>query len=143
MRRLTMLVALICLTGARAGAQRFFSTGVADKDVQAYLDHLQKAAATNQRAAVAGLVAFPLRVNRGVRSHFMIADRAELLRRYDAVFTPAIRTAIVSQRYADLYVNSGEIAVGRGAVWLKGICTRRRPITCHLAVTSVNLATGG
>jgi len=143
MRCLTVLVTLIVLAGVRADAQRFFTTGVSDKGVQAYFEQLQKAVAGNQRTVVAGLVAFPLRVNHGARSHVMVANRAELLRRYDAIFTPAIRSAIVSQRYADLFANVSGVAVGKGAVWLKGICTRRRPVACHIALISVNLPPGG
>ena len=139
-RRVALFVALAVIVTARAAsAQRFFSTGVSDKEVLGWFDRLQKAVAGNQRSVVAGMVEYPLRVNHGPKVHESIVGRTELLRQYDAVFTPPIRRAIVDQKPADLFANADGIAVGHGAVWLKSVCTRRAPISCHLGVHDINL----
>jgi hypothetical protein len=142
-RRLYLLLMLVPLLAHRGNAQRFFPTGVDDKDVAAYVTRLQRAVGAGERGTVADLVAYPLHVNRGPRQHTLITSRDELLRRYDTIFTPAIRRAIVDERFANLSATSDGVAIARGAVWLRGICTRTHPVTCHMAVWSINLPAAG
>jgi hypothetical protein len=132
-----LAVAFVALVGS-AHAQRFVYTGVPDKEVLTFFDRLQHAVGSGDRAVVAELVHFPLRVNNPGGKHVMIATRAELLRQYDAVFTPPIRAAILKERPDKLIGGRDGVAVGSGLVWISGTCTRAQPAKCVLGVASVN-----
>lgn len=136
-----MLVVLALSLGVAspAAAQRFMYTGMPDADVVAFLGKLQQAVGAGDRAAVAGMVLYPLRVNRDSARHTLVASRAELLRRYDAVFTPAIRRAIVTETAATLTGGLDGAGIKAGLVWISGVCDSRQLPRCRLGVASVNL----
>jgi hypothetical protein len=82
---------------------------------------LQQAVARKDAAAVAAMVEYPFTARidgKPVR----IADAAAFAARYDDIVTPAIASAIVSQRYQALFVNAKGVMFGDGEAWLNGIC---------------------
>jgi hypothetical protein len=138
--KLTLVLVVMLLVVTRpASAQRFMFTGCPDADVLTYFQKLQKTIAAGDRAGVAGMVKYPLRVNRDSTRHAMVASAAELLKQYDAVFTPTIRQAIISETPAKLAGGRDGVAIKGGVVWLAGIPDRSEPPKCHLGVSSVNL----
>ena len=141
MIRRILLVSLViaCASARRGSAQRFTTLGVRDADVLAYFQKLQQAVRNNDRSAVAGLVNYPVRVNRGPKSHSLIANRTDLLKQYDQVFPATIRQGILEQQPAMLSGTAQGIAVQRGTVWLSGACDKSRPPTCRVGIGSINL----
>jgi hypothetical protein len=138
--KLTLLFVAVLLAAARSSsAQRFMFTGVPDADVLAFVQKLQKAVAAGDRAGVAGMVKYPLRVNHDAARHEDVASAAELLKRYDAVFTPSIRQAIVTETPAKLTGGRDGVAIKAGLVWISSACDKNRPPKCGLGVSSVNL----
>lgn len=139
-RKLTFLVLAVFLAAVRpAIAQRFLYTGVPDAEVLSFVAKLQKVVAAGDRAGVAGMVKYPLRVNRDSAHHTFVASAAELLRQYDAVFTPTIRQAIVSEPPAKLTGGTDGVAIKAGLVWISSACDKSKPPKCRLGVSSVNL----
>jgi hypothetical protein len=139
-RKFSVLCVAVLLAAAHpAGAQRFIYTGLPDADVVAFLGKLQKAVGAGDRAAVAGMVKYPLRVNRDATHHATIATSADLLKQYDAVFTPGIRVAIVKETPAKMSGGKDGAAIAAGLVWIAGVCDTSTPRKCRLGVSSVNL----
>jgi hypothetical protein len=134
---ITMVVA--SAVAAPVHAQRFMSSGVPDRQVIAFFDKLHAAAVRNDRAAIVKMVNYPLMVNRGGTVHQKIATEGELLRRYDEVFNPAIRQAIVLEKSDRLIGSQDGVALAKGTIWLRGACDRARPPVCKLGLGSVNL----
>lgn len=138
LRRLLLGLSCVLFVPLGASAQRFAGMGVTDVQAAAFFSDLQHAVANNDRAAVARMTNFPLRVNRARVNHRLVKSAPELVRQYDAVFTPEIRRAILEERLNTLLVNASGIAIQKGVVWLSSSCTRQRPVTCHLGLSSVN-----
>jgi hypothetical protein len=135
-------LSLVLLLGAaitvRAHAQHFITVGVRDAEVFRYFQKLQQVVRAGDRAGFAALVNYPLRVNRSAKDHFILANRAELIKRYAEVVTPSVQKGVLIQQPATLRSTQQGIAVSGGVVWLMGVCTRTRPPACHLGVSSVN-----
>lgn len=90
---------------------------------QAVIEAYQQAVIDGDKAAVAALVAYPLKVDfRG--SKVMIRDPAAFVRDYDKIITPGIAPAIKRQKYSELMVNSRGVMFGNGETWINGVCKK-------------------
>lgn len=117
----TLAALLLAASCAKASAQeRKYGVAGADDDraVEAFLSELKEAVAKNDRAKVASMVSFPLRLNNDRRKTF-VRSRADLLRRYDAVFNRKVKDALARQTAAGLFTNSQGIMVGDGEIWFR------------------------
>lgn len=141
-RRLSLLTWLVVIAAAPAAAQRFVALGIPDSEVLSTLKRFQAAVASGNRAEVADMAAYPLRVNRGADQHAVIANRKELLERYAAVFTADVRRAIAATNLDTVLGGVDGVAVGRGAAWFTSTCTSTRPIKCRARLSSVNQRAG-
>lgn len=95
------------LFGAHAPYRQFFET-------------LQKAVASNDKAAVAALVDYPFqaRINgKAVR----LRDAAHFIAEYDKIVTPKVKHAVASQTYETLFANWQGVMIGDGEVWFSGV----------------------
>ena len=138
-RKLSSLACLLLLTATLpAHAQRFVALGIPDSEALAELQKIQRAIAAGDRATIASVVRYPLRVNRGADNHSTIATRGELLKRYDAVFTPEVRRSVTATNLNDVLGGIDGVALGRGAVWLTSTCAAERPRKCRLGISSIN-----
>lgn len=138
--KLTFLFLTVLLAAVRpTSAQRFMFTGVPDAEVLTFLGKLQKAVAAGDRAGVARMVNYPLHVNRDAEHHALVTSAAGLLKQYDAVFTPTIRQAIVTETPAKLTGSRDGAGIKAGLVWISSTCDKNQPPKCRLGVSSVNL----
>ncbi len=85
------------------------------------IEDLQKAVAAKDAAAVAALVRYPISVDIA-GSKTVLKDAAAFVEDYDTFMTPDIARAIIETRYADVFVNSKGVMLGRGEAWINGIC---------------------
>jgi hypothetical protein len=134
-----LFLALFVAAVRPASAQRFLFTGVADSAVLTFVGRLQKAVGAGDRAAVSGMIRYPLRVNHDPTHHVNVATAAEFLQQYDAVFTATIRQAIGKQTAAKLTGGRDGVMIDGGRLWIGSVCDRSQPPKCKLGVTSVNL----
>lgn len=81
----------------------------------------QKAVVAKDAAAVAALIAYPLRVKLGGKV-VAIRDARDFIVHYAAIVTPAMAAAIGRQRYGTLFVNYRGVMFGNGEAWINGIC---------------------
>lgn len=82
---------------------------------------LQKAVAAKDAAAVAALVAYPLKVKLAGKPATM-RDAEDFVAHYGAIVTPAMARAISGQAYGTLFVNDQGVMFGHGEAWINGIC---------------------
>lgn len=88
----------------------------------AFLAKLQDAFKSNDHAAVASLVSYPLLVTAGGKRQ--VRSRAQLLAEFDHVFTASIRAAILNATDDDVWGNSHGFMIGRGAIWFDAVAPR-------------------
>lgn len=84
-------------------------------------DRLQQAVARDDADAVAALVSYPIEVSIDGETR-TLADVEAFVRQYREIIDDEIRSAIESQRYADVLVNWQGVMLGDGQVWLNGVC---------------------
>lgn len=90
-------------------------TDGSDADFEARAGKFLKAAVRGDRAAAAGAVSYPLRVN-GDRPK-TIRDKAELLAQWDTIFTPKLVAALREAVPHEMFVRQGLAMAGDGVVW--------------------------
>lgn len=104
--------------GARARINDLL--GNADKYERVF-NALQRGVAANDRAAVAALMRYPVRVSMDGKTA-KVANAAAFQRDYDRIVTPALAKLIAEQKFDTLFVNWQGVMLGQGEVWLTGIC---------------------
>lgn len=108
---------------------------------EAVIEAYQKAVTDGDKAAVAALVAYPLKVDfRG--SKVMIRDPAAFVRDYDRIVTPGIARAVERQKYSQLMVSSRGVAFGIGETWINGICKEGSANCSEFVVKVVTIQPG-
>ena len=139
-RKIAIVLSLAVVAVAHpASAQRFMYTGVTDADVLAFFGKLQSAVGAGNKQLVASMVRYPLRVNSRTGPKLVITASADLVKRYDLVFTPAIRQAIAAEKPAKLTGSRDGAGIAAGLVWINGKCDRKvKPAKCVLGIVSVN-----
>lgn len=90
-------------------------------DYRAVFNALQKAVKAHDKAAVAALIGYPIKVTIGGKKQ-SIRKAAAFVKNYDAIVTPAIAKAVEGQNYDTLFVNQQGLMFGNGEVWINGIC---------------------
>jgi hypothetical protein len=106
-------------SGAASGQEenRYAVAGVEDpREVGRFLSELKEAVARDERARVASLVSFPMRLNSG-RRKTLVRDRRDFLRRYARIFNAKVREALARQAEPALFVNYQGVMVGDGEIW--------------------------
>ena len=92
-----------------------------DRSYAAFLTDLKAAVRANDRDAVIGLIAFPLRVNSNGKSR-LYRSASEVRRDYDRIFTPRVTRAIRNQRVDQLFVRDLGAMIGDGQIWFDHVC---------------------
>jgi hypothetical protein len=92
-----------------------------DLGYRRFLNQLQGAVRSNDRAAVTRLISYPLRVNSGGRATFYRNVRS-VLADYDRIFTSRVRNAILTQRFENLFGRDQGVMIGDAAVWFDRTC---------------------
>ncbi len=82
---------------------------------------LQQGVASGDRAAVATLMRYPLRVDTDGKKR-EIPDAAAFQREYDSIVTPPVAAAITAQSFETVFANGQGVMIGNGQVWLNGTC---------------------
>jgi hypothetical protein len=92
------------------------------RQYRAVIEGFQQAVAAHDADAAAELVDYPISVTID-GGDVTLDDANAFARRYDEFMTPAITTAITSQKYEELFVNYKGVMFGDGQVWVSGICS--------------------
>lgn len=112
--------------------------GIEAEAARSFFQRLRGVVGRDERQAACGLLAYPLRHSEGE-----LASQTDCERRYDSVFTIAVRKAIGKQAFADLFVNERGIMIGLGEVWIGGRCTAPPCGEADLRIVAINSSTDG
>ena len=105
-----------------------FDTAVRDQlagDPAAYhqvVEGFQKAVRDRDAAAAAALVTYPIGVSIDGKA-VTIRSPQEFAEKFSAIVTPAIAAAVVDEPTSEMMVNYQGVMLGRGEVWINGICS--------------------
>lgn len=109
-------------TEAEGGARERITKLLGDAaPYESVFNELQRGVAAGDRAAVAGLMRYPVRVTIAGKNQ-KVADAAAFQRDYDKIVTPALATLIAEQKFDTLFVNWQGVMLGQGEVWINGKC---------------------
>jgi hypothetical protein len=126
--RLVLAAALLFATSLSAVAQseeevnQRIDTVLGDHQIyREAFDAIQEAVEKDDAEPLSAYVFYPITVrfeNEGLE----LESAEDLIANYETVMTDEIRSAILDQEWADLFVNSEGLMFGDGQVWLNGIC---------------------
>jgi hypothetical protein len=88
---------------------------------RATITAFQEAVKAHDAAAVAALVRYPITVRIG-DSRRTIKSAKKFVAKYDSIMTPPIVAAVQDEPYGDMMVNAQGVMLGRGEVWISGVC---------------------
>jgi hypothetical protein len=91
--------------------------GIQAEVAMAFFDTLRRNVGRDERRAACGLIDYPLRHASGI-----VARAEDCEARYDRIFTPAVRKAIGTQQFKQLFVSQSGVMIGNGEVWFAGRC---------------------
>lgn len=86
-----------------------------------FLTTLQGALTNNDRAKIAGMVQYPLRVNTKGGVHRQIRNRQQFLAQFDQLFTPATRSVVRAQVPACMFARDQGVMIGDGQIWFQDV----------------------
>ncbi|RXZ77786.1 hypothetical protein EBB07_27310 [Paenibacillaceae bacterium] len=108
----------VTLAPAEQNTNPYDNAGIDDpKEFTNFLDQLQKHVAKNNKAAVAELVSYPLRVNHDGKS-LIIKTKKDFIARYNQIFTDEIKKKLLAQQADTVFVNWKGVMVGDGEIWI-------------------------
>jgi hypothetical protein len=86
------------------------------------------------------MVSYPLRFNLE-GGKFRRVGKAQLVKEFDQIFSPAVVKEVLAQDPGDLFQNYQDVMFGNGAVWANEFCEGRKRPDCPLRVITVNQLT--
>lgn len=96
-------------------------TAASDAEFEGRVRAFVSAVSRGDRASAATFVSYPMTVNRpGSKAPLTISSKAELMRRWDVVFTPALLKRLDAATPRDLFVKDGLAMLGDGRIWFDG-----------------------
>ncbi|WP_380179496.1 hypothetical protein [Kalamiella sp. sgz302252] len=103
-----------------------------------FLTDLQKAVAAKDKAKVAAMASYPLKVGlKGKEKTFR--NPAALKKGYDSVFTPELSKIILEQKYEDLFARDRGVMVGdSGQLWFSGVCADKACKKSRVLIIRIN-----
>ncbi len=123
---------------ARRASPDFSVAGLSVSEVESFLDSLKAAVANDDRRAVASLVSYPIRVQLDGQDT-MIASADDFVARYPDIVNDNVKSAVLAQEAAELFVNWQGVMIGRGEVWFSAVYEDPRDDeTYHLRIIAIN-----
>ncbi|EFM08423.1 hypothetical protein PaecuDRAFT_4776 [Paenibacillus curdlanolyticus YK9] len=100
---------------------RYEAAGITDPaGFDAMFEQVQAAVAADDRAKVASLALYPIRVNYSAEQSVQIKDAAQFIAQYDSIITQSVKEALRTQDKKELFVNAQGIMAGAGQMWFGG-----------------------
>ena len=121
-----LLAAIVWALGAPALAQDFDAAvrelfGDDPARYRAVVEGFQAAVRDGDGAAAAGFVDYPIEVEVDGEER-IVRDAADFAAHFEAIVTPEIAAAVADEPLADMMVNYQGVMLGRGEVWVSGVC---------------------
>ena len=120
---LVFLIVLFAAASSPARAENPYAVaGISNPaQVTQFLARLKQAVAADDRAAIAGMVNYPLRVNSAAGRPTFYRNAAALSTNYARVFTPDIKEAVAATQTDNLFARDLGVMIGDGEIWMSEI----------------------
>ena len=117
---LALLIAVFTVPSGPAHADNPYAVaGISNPaQVAQFVARLKQAVAADDRAAIAGMVRYPLRVNSAAGRPTFYRNAAALSANYTQVFTPGVKAAVAAARPDDLFARDQGVMIGNGEIWI-------------------------
>lgn len=125
MKTTALVVALVLIAGCRresgtnddGSSNRYWVAGVDDRaDVPKMLSTIQEMLASDERSALASMVAFPIKVRLGGKQ-VEITSKKQFLGHYGEIVNAKVRRAVARQNADGLFANYQGVMIGDGEIW--------------------------
>jgi hypothetical protein len=103
--------------GCPLGRSHFKFNGYGYKASVDFMTELQRLVKAGDRAGLADLANYPLRVNISVSRHLVIKDRAAFLKGFDQIYPAPVIQAILAADPRDVSCSYQGIMLGNGILW--------------------------
>ena len=122
MRIAFALIAFLATAGPVLADNPYANAGISDPaHVTQFVVRLKQAVATGDRAGVAAMVNYPLRVNSSGGRSMTYRNAAALRASYARVFTPEVKAAVAAAKADDLFSRDQGVMIGNGEVWMNEV----------------------
>ena len=130
---LVFLIAfLVTVSDAARADNPYAAAGISDPaKVTQFLARLKQAMATDDRAAIAAMVKYPLTVHPSTGRPATYRNAAALSANYARVFTPEVRAAVAAAKPDDLFARDQGVMIGNGEIWMNDIGGSMKIITIN------------
>jgi hypothetical protein len=129
---LFLLIALAGASGPARADNPYAGAGISNPaQVTQFVVRLKQAVATDDRAAIAGMVNYPLRVNSAAARPATYRNAAALSANYTRVFTPEVKAAVAAAKPDDLFARDQGVMIGNGEIWMNEIGGSMKIITVN------------
>ena len=128
-----LLIALLAVAFDPARADNPYAVaGISNPaHVTQFLARLKQAMAADDRAAIAGMVKYPLTVYSSAGRPATYRNAAALSANYTRVFTPEVKAAIAAAKPDDLFTRDQGVMIGNGEIWMNEIGGSMKIITVN------------
>ena len=96
--------------------------GLKVPEVQQFLKDLKSGIAAKDSKAICAMVSYPL----GTTTSGTVKNMIECRDRYARIFNQKVVDAIDRQRFETLFANYQGVMIGRGEVWISGVCRDKK-----------------
>ena len=88
------------------------------KPYKVFFTQFQEAVKNNNPTEVSKYINYPLHEGDSI----LAKDKSEFIKKYHAIFTTEVRTAVLNQQYKNIFANYQGIMFGNGQVWFADVC---------------------
>ncbi|TVX93630.1 hypothetical protein [Paenibacillus agilis] len=96
-----------------------------------FLSDLKKEVAANNKKAVAGMIDYPLNVNKNGKTT-KIKTKQQFIKQYNKIMTKEVKQKLLAQKADRVFVNAEGVMIGDGEMWISQFGTK-------IAVYAINL----
>jgi hypothetical protein len=140
--RATALIILLLLSMPSALPHqregRFDAAGLNEQEVEAFFLSFRDAVSSRDKAKVASLISYPIKVTLSSRARRTIRNRADFIKAYDRIFDEKFRRLIVETRVRDLWARWTGVATPLGEIWFSGIGKKESPDKYTIKIIAIN-----
>jgi hypothetical protein len=98
----------------------FAVAGLDKMEVRVFFDTLKQAFANDNKAKIAALISYPLRVYIDGQLQ-TIPAMDDFILHYPKIITDDVKGAVLNQQFTELFVNWQGVRIGRGELWFGGV----------------------
>lgn len=121
MKLTATLLLLLFASSVAQQDNRFAVAGLKEREVEVFFNSFKEAVAKDDKARVAGLVSYPIKVYLASNRTVKISNGARFIKFYNQIFDQKFKDLIAATEFKDLWAKSSGVATPRGEIWINGI----------------------